>query len=104
MYYAFFLLSSKLLQENRNNWPEEEISKGGYFPELSIWKGRKIISIVDRTDSPFRRDGKYLPVTGDVFKAANELTGFKWEIVYSIKLKYKFYKVEEPRMEVYIRH
>lgn len=77
----------------------------GYFPELKVWKGDKIIALVDKTECPYHRLTRRVswPLTGDVFSAAESLTGSKWKVVLSRPLKYKFYSKEDPRLEIYER-
>lgn len=84
---------------------DQDPEKIGYFPELKIWKGKKIIAIVDLSPSFFNKKMRNLdtPTTGDVLKAANLNTGHKWKKVLSLPLKYKFYADENPMLEIYER-
>lgn len=77
----------------------------GYFPELKVWKGSKIIAIVDMSPCPYFKLTKNVSwsTTGDVFKAANLLTGSKWKIISSTPLKYKFHHDEKQKLEIYER-
>lgn len=77
--------------------------KIGYFPELKIWKGKKIMALVDDSEHDYYKvfNGISVTSTGMPLEAANRLTGRKFELKCRYKLKYQLYKDKNACFEVY---
>jgi hypothetical protein len=75
---------------------------GRYFPELKIWKGEKIMALIDSSPHDYYcLFNKNVPTTGMPLKAANMLTGKSFAVMFSQMMKYQLYDDKKACFEIY---